>query len=194
MKPRKFNGNRTSEEDRNLIQVKCYVPTEFFDLLKVHSRRTGIPVPRLVAIALDNEISSGLEAFTYPIECPDIEFIESAYLKEAGKLLQIIQKYPKGVGREMLMLYRHSLGLDKDQIMLAVRELLMAGLIKDVNPTWFKPGMQQEDYTVLRCVTVEEKENEGLTPQERRVQRLEKALEREREKARKQKTERIGNG
>lgn len=113
---------------------KAFLPLETIEILKERSHKTGIPVSRLIAFAVDNELDAP-NPFCYLTELPDNIYIEGAYMDQAQKILRFLQKFPIGVGRDMLMLCRRDMGVgNKQNFLLGLRELYETNMIVDSKP------------------------------------------------------------
>lgn len=107
-----------------------YLPKATAEILRAKRLGTSIPVSRLVAIALDNELDSTIP-FNYPCELPE-RVTEYLYAAEAGRLLAFLTRAPTGVARDTIMLCRRDIGvMDRDALMGAMKELLDKNLIEE---------------------------------------------------------------
>lgn len=121
-------------EQNPYYAVKAYLPKSIQEELQKRSDALGLPMSRLIAIALDNELDSPVP-FTYVCALPASVFIPMAYVEEASKIATFLMKFPTGVGRDQLVLFRRDMGIpNKETFMLAYRELLENGVIEEVNP------------------------------------------------------------
>ena len=137
-------------------QLKVYIPVKTMDILKQASYDLEVPLSRLVAMALDNELDS-TEPFNYPCELPTTDYVEYAYASEAGKLLAMMQLLPQGIALDSIMLARRDIGVpDRKVVMLAVRELLEKKLVEFYKPkrTSFN---YHKDYVRLRVIGLDGK-------------------------------------
>lgn len=163
---------KTPPADRNYVQVTVYLPRSIHDVLKAKSEKSGMPVARLIAYAIDNEICEGAElAFEYPCEMPQTIFVEGAYTDEAQRIYKWLTKV-NAQGVDQLMLARRDIGVpEKNTLMLAIRELTSrTGLTRWVYPIWqhFKFN---KDYKVISIMTAEG----DMT--KRKIEQLEKRLQ-----------------
>ena len=115
--------------------IKAYLPKGTIKILREMSLDLQLPISRLVAIAVDNELDVQ-NAFNYPCAMPTSPFVEFAFADEAGKLLNFMAKFPTGVSTDTLLLCRRDIGIEsRAEVMLAYRELLEKGLIEEFRPT-----------------------------------------------------------
>jgi hypothetical protein len=113
---------------------KAFLPLETIEILKERSRVTGVPISRLIAFAVDNELDAP-NPFCYLTELPDNVYIEGAYMDQAQKILRFLQKFPSGIGRDMLMLCRRDMSVgNKQNFLLGLRELYETNMIVDSKP------------------------------------------------------------
>lgn len=115
-------------------EIISYMPRSSYTIVRDASEDLRIPVSRLIALALDNELDS-LSPFSYP--CPVPEAVPGAhrYAEEAGRLLAFIKKFPNGVDLPGLVLCRRELDIPDRHILLAAYAELMADkLIEEFKP------------------------------------------------------------
>lgn len=133
------------------LPLKLYLPDETKKILKLKSEESGLPISRLIAIAIDNELDSP-SPFTYLCSWPINEYIEYAYVEEAQKIYQYLLKFPSGIGRDLLMLHRRDIGVtNRNDLMLALRELLEKDMIEEIPvPKNAKFKKYKKDYKYIR--------------------------------------------
>jgi hypothetical protein len=114
-----------------LVMNRAFVPRSIDGILRAAQAQLFLPMSRLVAVAVDNELDAPAP-FTYNIDLPTNEYIELAYIDEAQKIIRYIQsKFPKGVGLDLLCLCRRDLGVpDKERFLFGFRELLRQGMVE----------------------------------------------------------------
>lgn len=118
--------------DNAFQHVKLYMSKATYEMLRIRSNAKGIPISKLVQVAIDNELDAPAP-FSFLCEMPTQTFIENAYIDEAQKLAKYLIKFPSGTGRDQLMLMRRDIGIpNKETFMLAYRELLEANVIEEV--------------------------------------------------------------
>ncbi len=95
-----------------------------FQMLKKKAEDMGLPVSKVIAIAIDNEMDSP-NPFNYLCQMPSSTYIDGAYMDEAMKIYKYLKKFPYGVARDTLVMHRRDMGiLNKDAFMFGYRELL----------------------------------------------------------------------
>lgn len=113
---------------------KLYLPRTIAGKIRKESDRTGIPMSRLICIAVDNEVSNE-RAFYYPTEKPGSVYIENAYAAEASKVFDFMKYFKRGTGVDTLMLHRREMDIETPvTLMLAVRELLEQQMLFEIEP------------------------------------------------------------
>ncbi len=136
---RRFNADQNPFEAMNV-----FFPKSIKTVLKEASTAMGLPMSKLVAIAVDNELDSPVP-FAYNCLLPSSVFVPHAFVEESAKIVQYLMKFPSGTGRDQLMLCRRDMGIpSKETFMYAYRELLTVGMIEEVNP----PSRVKFDYPV----------------------------------------------
>lgn len=112
--------------------ANTYLSIKTNQVLKKRAEEMGLPISKLIAIAIDNELDAPVP-FNYPCLLPSNIFIEGAYVAECQRIARYLIQFPSGTGRETLMLHRRDMEIpDRDTFMLAYRELLKAGVIEEV--------------------------------------------------------------
>ncbi len=153
---------RIKQQKRDRVKsfhcLKVYIPFALERELRKISKERKIPMSRLAAIALDNELDCG-NAFNYSCELPKSSFVEYAFLDEAARMLRYIENnFPQGASRDILMFCRREMRIpDKETFMHAYRELLEYGRIEEIRPEKSKFEFA-EDYKITRVV--KEKDDE----------------------------------
>ncbi len=126
--------SRFDKENDPFGSVTAFLPKGTLAILKELSRTTGLPMSKLVSIAIDNELDSPAP-FNYPCLLPSTVFVPGAYVEECQLITRYLMRFPSGCGREQLMLSRRDIGIpNRETLMMAYRELLDFGLIKEVPP------------------------------------------------------------
>lgn len=120
--------------DSALVMENVALSRPTLDILKKISQERGIPVSRLIAQAVDNELDAPYP-FNYPCDEPSVEYDEIPYMNEAQKIFTFLQKYPRGMDRETLMLCRREIGIENRELfMLGLRRLLKTQLVEEFFP------------------------------------------------------------
>lgn len=128
------NKSRFAKENDPYTYVGAFLPKGTAEILRSKSAETGLPMSKLISIAIDNELDSPAP-FNYPCLLPSSIFIPGAFVEECARIVQYLMRFPSGCGREQLMLSRRDFGVpNRDTLMYAYRELLEMGIIKEVAP------------------------------------------------------------
>jgi hypothetical protein len=131
---RKFKP-RTPVRNDAFTAVRAYLPNKTEKMLRHHAQHLGIPMSRLVAIALDNELDTK-NPFNYPCNNPKTVYKEYNYAGEAGRILDFLRHFPKGTTRVTLMLCRRDMDIpDRTLFLEALRELLHTDMVEEFTYT-----------------------------------------------------------
>lgn len=116
------------------VAVKAYIPKTTFEFLREFSDHVRVPMSRLIAIAVDNELDQGENKFNYPDNLPD-HVEEFEYAAEAQKIIPVLEKCNAGMAVDTLLICRREIGIERREDMLGgIKELLDRGIVE-----WFKP-------------------------------------------------------
>lgn len=159
--------------------LRVFLPKADKAILEQWSEKLKMPQSRLMQIAFDNEISQPTP-FNFPVTLPVSDYIEGAYVNEAGKILRFLDHFREGTGRDMLMLCRREIGIpDPETFRLAYRELLNTGMVMEIDP---KKGDKWPSGYKLAVLQGEEMKRKALARAKRaeieRLEREAKELER----------------
>lgn len=122
---------------KNMEKITFACPMGHVLSLRKISALSDIDISKLVAIAVDNEMSKGLEGrFKVDLCLPDIDDVEEfAYAHEAGKLLDFLKVLQNGTSLMMLYILRHEIGVsDKDRLLYALSDLLQRKMVEAYRP------------------------------------------------------------
>lgn len=131
-KPRR-NPNAPKAHDA-LAHPSTNISKVTYELLQEMARVRKIPVPKLIAYAIDNEFDSP-SPFTYDYSTPDEEYEEGKYHDASYKIFKYLTdgNFPNGTGKDMLLLCRRDMGIEtKTEFLLGYRELLEKEQIEEV--------------------------------------------------------------
>lgn len=150
----RFHKNADDPNDP-FVKIQVYVPRSVHKILKEKSDEMKLPISRICAIAIDNELDSPAP-FTYPCVLPKSDYIPQAYIGEAGKISRFLLKFPYGIGRDGLMLLRRDIGIpNREQLMLGYRELLEIDYIEEIKQPLRSKFNYGPDYLYTKLVDVE---------------------------------------
>lgn len=152
--PKKATEDR---EESPMHEVSCYLANSLFYILKSKSDELKLPISRLIAIAIDNELDSTVP-FSYPCPMPQSPYVEGAFDDEAMKIFRFLQRFPSGTGIDTLTLCRRDMEIkSRTSVLAGLRELLERKMIEAFRPrkTKFKHA---EDYMYFRIFEYEKKD------------------------------------
>jgi hypothetical protein len=125
---------RFNQELNPFEGIQVFLPKSIKGILQETSERMGLPMSKLTAIAIDNELDSPVP-FAYNCLLPSSVFIPNAFAAEAARIVSYLMRFPSGTGRDQLMLCRRDMDIpNKETFMYAYRELLEVGIIEEVPP------------------------------------------------------------
>ncbi len=159
-KPKKNPRKERQKELNPLEKVATFLPKSIHSQLRLLSMHRGLPVSRLLAIAVDNELDCQVP-FNYPCDLPTNDYAEFTYAKEAGRIIAFLQtRMPNGTGRDMLTLCRREMGIEsKDTFLGALRELYEKDILEEFIPQNAKFSYYKPDYRYVRIKGMVRKEN-----------------------------------
>lgn len=120
----------------------------------------GIPIARLVAIAIHNEMMRD-DAFKLKIAA-DTRFIPGKYTNEAAIIYRFLNDNKGGMAKDLLIMSRKHIGvMDEEGFLHGITELVETGLVEEVfniegsEMSWvqIKNFKETEDYEIKRTIT-----------------------------------------
>ena len=164
-----YGKAKKPKEDDPMMSITVFIPRGTAEKLKEMSMAQDLPVSRLIAYAIDNELDCE-KPFTYDYKLPNIPYVENAYSDEALKVYDYMKKFPSGIGLDTLLMSRRDAGLDdKGAFLLGYRELLMSKMVEEFYPMNSK-FRHAKDYRYSRIRSV----NIALTKKKLKVIKPEK--------------------
>lgn len=128
-----MNKRDAKNEENPIAKVEVYMPKSMANLLRELSELKNLPMSRLICYAVDNEMVTG-EPFTYLFNVPEEDFT-GVYTVEGNKIRRYLENFPKGTGRDMLLLCRRDIGIpNKTVFHRAYKELLQNAMIEEIKP------------------------------------------------------------
>lgn len=117
----------------DLYGLKTNISQHYRKALMVILEERKITLSRLVAIAIEHEFERP-NAFEYDCSLPDDNYVEYAYVDEAGKILKYMSNSPS-MSLDLMCLVRHDMGIpDRDTFLLAFRECVEKGFLESCKP------------------------------------------------------------
>lgn len=140
-------------------KVVVYLPASLEAIVRTKALETNMPMSRLIAIAVDNEMDA-VEPFHYPCEMPD-DINELDYVTEGGKLYRFIKNnygIEYATTLQSLILTRRDLNMSRETVGIALRAALKSNNIVEVRNknTRFQPSAIR--YQVYDPAAVKEKQ------------------------------------
>lgn len=134
------------------VRLTAYVPRNIFTIIEIISAEKKIPISRLIAYALYNEVEDSADPFRFDLSLPEDEYIFGKYEHEAELLRQYLMKVPGGIGLDQLIMLKEDIGMSPKKILLAYMELKESGRIEEYSP---KSTFQyDESYKFIRLTGV----------------------------------------
>ena len=145
--------------------------------LKDYALRMKLPLSRLIALAVDNELSKNEPFKGISFELfKDVQ--EYAYAKEAQRISDYMDKIGHAVTIDFLYSHRHDLPLETlEEVIGGFSELMRAGLLVESKPAFVKPIKGGHKYYKL----YDEKDEEKEAREYARYLRLAKKFEKNKE-------------
>jgi hypothetical protein len=163
---------RVPNEERRTVVVTFNLPRWQYTQILHKADKTKLPIGRLIGWAVDNELEKGKEAFLDLWGWPETEYIEGAYVEEARKILNYLNKFGSQ-SIDQLVLQRRDIGIaNKDSTLLGIRELLERKVLVELVDVKRKFG--EADYKVIRVKeTLDEKKRKEIKNLREKLAKLE---------------------
>lgn len=117
--------------DANFIGIRFFLPRNLHKVLQAYRATKGVPIARLVAIAIYHEISKA-EPFKFDMSASS-EFEAGKYTTQAGLIYKFLADNKGGMAKDLLLMSRGLVGIsDPDTMIHALRELLELELIEEI--------------------------------------------------------------
>lgn len=156
-------GKRKPKEQDPMVSITVFISKGTAEKIKEISMNKDIPVSRLIAYAVDNELDC-VEPFSYDYSLPSIAYVENAYSDQAMKVYEYMKQFPKGIGLDTLLMGRRDAGLpDRLDFLMGYRELIMSKMIEEFYPlnSKFKHAKDYR-YSRVRSVNIALTKNKRL--------------------------------
>lgn len=117
--------------DANFIGIRFFLPRNLHKVLQAYRATKGVPIARLVAIAIYHEISKP-DPFRFDMVATS-EFEPGKYTTQASLIYKFLADNKGGMAKDLLVMARSLIGIpDSDSMLHAVRELLELDLIEEI--------------------------------------------------------------
>lgn len=148
--PKAKSKTRSDGTEQLFVRTSVFLPVTTLAILRDHSRARGLPMARLIAMAVDNELDM-VPPFNYPCDLPTSDYQVHLHAREAGLIMNYLAKFKKGASLDQLMLARRDIGIEnRSQFLFAMRELIETGMVESFTPTYNKFDRFSVDYTCYR--------------------------------------------
>lgn len=119
-----------------LERVVTYVSKHHKQQIMEYVYKNKIPVTRLLAYAIDQELSKDKPFDNFRYELPSDEMIEYSYIEEATKILRYMKDISgEGLGVDQIIELRHDIGVtDIDALLYGLRECVEKKFLEDYIP------------------------------------------------------------
>lgn len=116
--------------------LRVPVSSTLFDRLEAQAERFKMPVTRLVAIAVENELAKDKPFEDFVVKIPESgTYDEFTFSDEAGKIVNWFRMFGASVTLDQLYIFRHDMHIPDGHTFLAgVRECLDRGMIETFIP------------------------------------------------------------
>lgn len=117
--------------DLNFIGIRFFLPRNLHKLLMAYRATKGIPIARLVAIAIYHEVSKA-EPFKFDMTA-STEFEASKYTHQGSLIYKFLADNKGGMAKDLLLMSRGMIGIpDLDGMIHGLRELVELDLVEEV--------------------------------------------------------------
>lgn len=158
-KTKHYGKRYKAEEEKAMQHAGTFLPPSLLQKIKKVAAERDIPAARIIAFAVDNEITESNVPFNYPCEMPSSPYVEYAYAEEAGRLMRFIQRFESNpMTLNQLMLCRRDIGIpSREVLMLAYRELLEKKMVEEYLPREAKYEKQTKRIRPVQDESIEKK-------------------------------------
>lgn len=111
-----------------MVKMSFYVPKHHHEKIRSISKLRKVSMSRLVALLVDDELIRD-KPFNYDMTLQESE--DYAYVDQASKLLNFMNKLDKNMGLDTMLLMRYHIGIpEKETFLGAFQELLSKEMIE----------------------------------------------------------------
>lgn len=117
--------------DLNFIGIRFFLPRNLHKLLMAYRATKGVPIARLVAIAIYHEVSKA-EPFKFDMTA-STPFEPGKYTTQGSLIYKFLADNKGGMAKDLLLMSRGMIGIpDLDGMIHGLRELLDLELIEEI--------------------------------------------------------------
>lgn len=119
------------KQDGNARRVQGWLSLNHSSALDKFSKMYGLPISRLLAIAIENEMNKDAP-FKISLQLPDTgEYVENSFADEAGKIVKFMKTLRSGISLDFLYILRHDFKIpDSSAFLGGFKECLDHDLIE----------------------------------------------------------------
>lgn len=141
--------------------LKCYIPKDMHEMLKMIAEERGLPLGRVVSYAIYNEIQARGASFDIGIRLP--QTVTEDVIQNSQVVLQFIDD-ARAVSIDMLVLCQGQLRLTKEEILASVRFLLNSNTIEHYDRGKYAGLIQLRRVTAQRSKVLSDLNSETDAP------------------------------
>lgn len=117
--------------DLNFIGIRFFLPRNLHKLLMAYRATKGVPIARLVAIAIYHEVSKA-EPFKFDMTA-STEFEPGKYTTQGSLIYKFLADNKGGMAKDLLLMSRGMVGIvDPDAMIHGLRELVELDLVEEI--------------------------------------------------------------
>lgn len=118
-----------------LVKIIGFVSRHFHSKLQYFSELHALPMSRLIAYAIDQELSKEIPFERLSVKLPTEDVTEFAYADQAGKLISYLRHRHQGLTIDQIIHLRHDIGVtDIDALMFALKDSIERGFVVEYTP------------------------------------------------------------
>ena len=118
------------KDERNSKGVAGNISFKHYDRVLKFCRMYDLPLSRLVAIAIENELERDAP-FKINLKLPEGQYVENSFADQAGKIYKFMKTLRTGIELDFAYVLRHDIGIpDKDEFLAGFNECLQQGMIE----------------------------------------------------------------
>lgn len=118
--------------DANFIGVRFFLPRNLYGVLAAFRSTKGIPIARLVAIALYHELAKP-DPFNFDMT-PKSEFESGKFTPQGSLIYKFLADNKGGMAKDLLLMSGSLIGIpDMDGMLHGIKELVEIGLLEEID-------------------------------------------------------------
>lgn len=117
--------------DLNFMGVRFFLPRSLYNSLTAFRAVKGVPIARLVAIAVFNEMTR-IDAFKLTMLASTV-YEPGKYSREAAEIFKFLTDNKGGMAKDLLVMSRAHIGItDENAFLHGITELVETGLVEEI--------------------------------------------------------------